>query len=100
MKKVLFIFAMIVAYSFSVSATSIKNTSQTETKITVVADVDDFSKAPVADDKKDKKVKKADKTKAACCASKKEAATGCSETQKKSCAASKKSCCDTKKEKK
>ncbi len=95
MKKVIFILALVLAYGVSISSANVKTVGFGKAKTTIVADTDNLLKPAPADDKKDKKVKKAttaSKAKSGCCAAQSSEKTGCSAARQKSCSASQKSC--------
>ncbi len=103
MKKALLILALVVAYGVSISNASPKVISAEKSKVTVVADNDNFS--VTVEEKKDKKKEKKETTakKASSDKATVEAeapgcsgAAGCSAAQKKDCATAGKTCSDAK----
>lgn len=95
MKKLVLVLALVMAYGVSISNASTKVISVEKSKVTVVADSDDFT--PVIEEKEKKKTtKKDEKAKTVTKTVGEKPSTGCSDAQKKSCAASGKTCGDAK----
>lgn len=100
MKKLILIFALVVAYSVSMANAPAKFFNTEKSQIMLVAASDDGLNVQFTDKDKKKETKKAAETKA-CCAEKSETtgkatveaeAPGCSEAQKKKCAEAGKTC--------
>ena len=100
MKKLILIFALVVAYGVSMANAPAKFFNTEKSQIMLVAASDDGLNVQFTDKDKKKETKKAAETKA-CCAEKSETtgkatveaeAPGCSEAQKKKCAEAGKTC--------
>ncbi len=100
MKKLILIFALVVAYGVSMANAPAKFFNTEKSQIMLVAASDDGLNVQFTDKDKKKETKKAAETKA-CCAEKSETtgkatveteASGCSEAQKKKCAEAGKTC--------
>ena len=100
MKKLILIFALVVAYGVSMANAPAKFFNTEKSQIMMVAASDDGLNVQFTDKDKKKETKKAAETKA-CCAEKSETtgkatveaeAPGCSEAQKKKCAEAGKTC--------